>query len=573
MRTKDRTVGGGGVEGDELAPLPEDGRSPLIEAGVLLAAELSLPVLLRRLVEIAVQITRARYGALGVMGPQGEISEFITVGLSAEERAAIGPIPSGRGILGALIHEPQPLRLTRIQDDPRSVGFPPHHPPMTTFLGAPVRARGQVFGNLYLTDKEGGQTFDAADQAAAVTLATQAGVAIANAEIYRELQQRERWLGALHEITAALLAGEPQPGVLATIVRSARNMIGADLAAIALPVDVGSTALRIVAADGIGSDRLLSAPGRPSGTASHSVLSTGRPLLARLASVDFQAHLVSDAVPVGVLMVVPLLLRERVNGTIVLTRSASDADFNSNDLSLLETFASQAALTLDHDRFEAQSRALAVIEERHRIARELHDEPIQALIYLARRLEAMSVESSTAVTASTKLEETRELAVAVVDGLRQLTEGLRSEILNIEGLAAALQDLVRRFTLRTGIPARFSIRGTPARWDPELERNLFRLAQEALSNIERHAEARRVRLDLFVRAGGLTIRVADDGVGFVTSGQGAISPGLGTIGMQERVALYGGRLLIRSRPGRGTVLLATVLATQGPDRGGNHPWA
>jgi signal transduction histidine kinase len=443
---------------------------------------------------------------------------------------------------------------------------------MTTFLGAPVRARGKVFGNLYLTEKEGGQTFDAADQDAAVTLATQAGVAIANAQIYRELKQRERWLGALHEITAALLAGAPQPVVLTTIVRSARKMIGADLAAIALPVEVGSTALRIVAADGIGSDRLLSAPGRPSGTASHSVLSTGRPLLARLESVDFQSHLVSDAVPVGVLMVVPLLLRERVNGTIILTRSASDADFNSNDLSLLESFASQAALTLDYDRFQAQARALAVIEERHRIARDLHDEPVQALIYLAQRLEALAVESSTAATFPTKLKDTRELAVAVVDGLRQLTEGLRSEILDIDGLAAALKDLARRFTLRTDIPARFAIRGTPARWDPELERNLFRLAQEALSNIERHAEARKVRLDLFLRPGGLTLRVADDGVGFVTSGQGAISPGLGTIGMQERAALHGGRLLIRSRPGRGTVLLATVPVTQGPDGGGNHPW-
>jgi signal transduction histidine kinase len=539
-------------------PPPEDLQSALIEAGVLIAAELSLPVLLRRLVEIAVRLTHARYGALGVTGPHGGIVEFVTVGISDEERAAIGAIPSGRGLLGALIHAPHPLRLARLQDDPRSVGFPPNHPPMNSFLGAPVRAGGQVFGNLYLTEKADGSPFDAADEAAIVTLATQAGVAIANAQTYRELRQREQWLGALHEITDALLAGEPQQGLLTTIVRSAREMSNADLAAIALPLDDGSTTLRIVAADGVGSDRLLTAPGRPSGTASHSVLSTGRPLLARAKSVDFHAHLVSDAVPVGVLMVVPLLLRERVKGTIILTRAAPDAEFSSEDLSQLESLASQATLALDYARVQAQSRRLAVIEERHRIARDLHDEPVQALIYLARRLESIAVEPSLGGAAAAKLEETRELAVAVVDGLGQLTEGLRSEILEREGLPAALEELARRFGSRAQIRVEVVIRGEPGRWAPELERSLLRLAQEALSNVERHAQAGSVRLDLTFRDKGLSLRVADDGIGFLASGQGATAPGLGIIGMRERVALMSGRLVIRSRTGRGTVVVATV---------------
>jgi signal transduction histidine kinase len=537
----------------------------LIEAGVLLAAELSLPTLLRQLVEIAVRITHAQYGAVGVAGPSGGIAEFITVGLDEQERAAIGAIPQGRGVLGALIHDPRPLRLVRLQDDPRSVGFPPHHPPMTSFLGAPVRARGHVFGNLYLTEKEGGAAFDLADEAAVVTLAAQAGVAIANAQLYRDLTQRERWLAALHEITEALLAGEPQPSLMAKIVRRARELAGADLAAIALPVDEGSLDLRVFAADGVGAENLLSAPPRSSGTASHLVLKTGRTQTFQAKSGNLDGSLMAAAgAPIGALLVVPLGVGGRVDGTISLTLSEPDAEFSPEALALLESFAGQASLALDYARIQAQSLRLAVVDERHRIARDLHDEPVQALIYLARRLEAMAGESSTVGPSAVNLEEMRGLAVAVVDGLRQLTEGLRSEVLDRQGLPAALEDLVERFRERTGVVAKFSNRGASGRWNPDLERNFLRVAQEALSNVERHAQAERVDVYLVSRPGGLTLRVSDDGAGFIVGGEGAVSPGLGTIGMRERVALQGGRLLIRPRPGRGTMLVATVPTTRPP---------
>ncbi|MGH7643218.1 MAG: sensor histidine kinase [Candidatus Dormibacteria bacterium] len=549
---------GGRDESPGALPI-NDFRAALIDAGVLLAAELSLPILLRRLVEIAVQITGAQYGALGVTGPGGRIVEFITVGLDEWERAAIGPIPSGRGILGALIHDPRPLRLVRLQDDPRSVGFPPHHPPMTSFLGAPVRAKGHVFGNLYLTEKVGGLPFDEADESAVETLAVQAGVAIANAETYRDLRQRERWLAALHEITTALLAGERQQVLMTTIIKSARELGGADVAAIAVPVGDGSTKLKVVAAFGFGAEQLLAAPARSSGTASHLVLSTGSSQTLRAGSPGLDASLMTSAgVPLSALMVVPMVIGGRAIGTISLTLSEPDAEFTPEALSLLESFAGQASLSLDYVRVQERSRRLAVVEERNRIARDLHDEPVQALIHLARRLEGMAAESSAARTPAAELNETRELAVAVGEGLRQLTEGLRSEILDVEGLPAALQDLARRFDARADIPVKFALKGPPTRWDPELEHNLFRVAQEALNNIERHARARHVQLELIVRQGGVTLRVIDDGVGFITSGAGAAAPGLGTLGMRERVALQRGLLQIRSWPGRGTVLRATV---------------
>ncbi|MGA8206705.1 MAG: GAF domain-containing protein [Candidatus Dormiibacterota bacterium] len=553
------------------SPPPQGTLRGLLEAGVLLASELSLPVLLRRLVQIAMQITEARYGALGVIGADGTIVEFINLGLSEEERLAIGPLPTGRGILGALIRDQKPLRLARLQDDPRSVGFPVHHPPMTTFLGAPVRARDKVFGNLYLTEKQSDTSFTAADEAAVVTLATQAGVAIANAQLYRELERRDDWLGALHEITTDLLAGDSQEGLLTAIVRSARELIHADLAAIALPVEPGSSTLRVVAADGIGSAALLMGSAKVSGTASHSVLNSGSPLILRPRSGDLYASFVADAgLPVGVRMVVPLRGREAILGTIILSSSEDDPAYDADALMLLESFASQATLAIEYLRAQEQVRQLAVAEERRRIARDLHDEPVQALIYLSRRLESMAMEPNVQAPAAKQLEQTRELAVAVADGLRQLTEGLRSEILDQEGLPAALHDLGRRFMSKTGVEVEVTIRGPVRRWAPELERSFLRVAQEALSNVERHAVANRLRLDLIVRSGRLKLRIADDGVGFEVRGVHQVAPGLGTIGMRERLQLTGGCLRIWSRPGRGTVVVATSPEEPLIESSGNH---
>jgi GAF domain-containing protein len=186
----------------------------LLETGLVLAAELSLPAALQRIVERAAELTGARYGALGVLGRDGTISEFITTGVTGEQRAAIGHIPVGRGILGVLIDDARPLRLHDITEDPRSVGFPPNHPPMRTFLGAPVTARGQVYGNLYLTEKQGGADFDADDEWALILLAAQAGVAIENAHLYEEAHDRARRLEAIRAVTTAILAGSDTAALL-----------------------------------------------------------------------------------------------------------------------------------------------------------------------------------------------------------------------------------------------------------------------------------------------------------------------------------------------------------------------
>lgn len=552
--------GDGGGKGLGLSP--DGDRTVLVEAGVLLASELSLPALLRRLVELAVRITGARYGALGVLGPEGRIVEFITVGLSDEQRAAIGPIPQGRGILGALIHDPQPLRLAHLREDPRSVGFPPNHPPMTTFLGAPVQARGKVFGNLYLTEKVGKRSFTSADEAAVLTLAAQAGVAVANAETYRELKDQERWLRGLHEITAAQLAGLPREVLWEATVRTARELSGADIAAVVLADDGEPSRLRVVAADGPDGERLRGCVLSAQRTAPPHGSPTNRPLLIS-ASQDapLRAWFREAGVATAALMVVPLIIQDRSEGTILIGRASSDIEFTLKDLSRLESFAGQAALALAYSRAQAELRRLAVRDERNRIARDLHDEPVQALIYLARRLEGLASEPLVPGPAALQVQETRHLALAVVEGLRQLTEGLRSETLEHEGLAPALQELGRQFTARNEVPVQFRYRGEMRRWSADVERAVLRVAQEALSNVERHAQAQRVWLDLTARASTVSLRIADDGVGFAWPLPGD-RKGLGLLGMSERVRLLGGGLWIRSRLGRGSLIVARVpLAT------------
>jgi GAF domain-containing protein len=225
----------------------------LLEAGLVLASELSLPSVLQRIVDLATELTGARYGALGVLGPGGRITEFITAGLDPAERERIGPLPHGRGILGALIQDARPLRLARIADDPRSVGFPPNHPPMGSFLGAPVMAMGRVFGNVYLTEKRDSREFTREDEDALVVLATQAGSAIANATLFQESRHRELWLQALHGITEAILAGQPDEDVLALVCRQARELAGADLATVVSETERPGV-LTVVAADGSRAD-------------------------------------------------------------------------------------------------------------------------------------------------------------------------------------------------------------------------------------------------------------------------------------------------------------------------------
>ena len=281
----------------------------LLEMGLTLAAERSLPAALQRIVDLAAELTGAHYGALGVLGRDGTISEFITTGVTAEQRAAIGHIPVGRGILGVLIDDARPLRLHDIAEDPRSVGVPPNHPPMHSFLGVPVTARGRVYGNLYLTEKDSGEDFDADDERALILLAAQAGVAIENAQLYEETRARAERLEAIRAITAAILAGTDTEELLALVVRHARALAGADLATLALPA--GSGRLTVEAADGLLAEQLQGTVFPAEGSVTGEVIRTGEAVVLADASADERVVQPIVRARVGPAVFIPLAVRGR----------------------------------------------------------------------------------------------------------------------------------------------------------------------------------------------------------------------------------------------------------------------
>lgn len=535
-----------------------DRASLLLEAGVLLASDLSPQLVLRRLVELAARLTSARYSAFGVLGPDGRLADFVTHGVDPGTAARIGDLPTGRGILGLLIQRPEPLRLARIQDHPASFGFPPGHPAMTTFLGVPVRARGQVVGNLYLTEKRGGATFDAEDEAAVTTLGALAGAMIANSRAYEELSQREIWLRALQQTTDAMLGGASVQGLLRAIVRAARELSRSEVACVILPDPDPPHLLRVAAVDGRRASVLEHLVLPEKGTASQAVIRSGRSRLVSAGSRNLD-WIEEAGIAVGPAMVLPLTVDEAVAGTLMIAGAPDRAQFVRADVILVESFASQAALAVDHVTLQDRLQRLAVAEERRRIARDIHDEPVQALIYLARRLERVALEPELAGPAAAQLGDIRNLAVAVSDGLRQLTEGLRSEALESRGLGAALRELGQRFQRRTAISVAVRVPESVERWPIEVEKGWLRIAQEALSNVERHSGASQVRIGVDLTPARLRLWVRDDGSGFATRAGRPLREGLGLLGMRERATLLGGTLRVRSSPGCGySLVVATI---------------
>ncbi|HLA93683.1 MAG TPA: GAF domain-containing protein, partial [Actinomycetota bacterium] len=330
-----------------------DRRDELISSGLALAAELDLGIVLQRIIDLAAELTEASYGALGVLGPDGAIREFVTSGIDPEQRKAIGHEPSGRGILGLLIKEPRPIRIARIAEHPASAGFPPHHPRMTSFLGAPVTARGQVFGNIYLTDKKGHQTFDEADEQALVVLAAQAGTAVENARLYEEARTRQRWLEAVREIGEAILSRAHPDEALQLVAEHAAELVGADLAIVSVPE--GPTHLRVAYADGMNAPRLLGMTFPIEGSISGEVVRTGTPAVVPNAAADERAYgpLVVEG-GFGPVVIVPLTAQGRAFGTLAAANRLGGPAFGEQQVGLLETFADQATVALEYARAQQE---------------------------------------------------------------------------------------------------------------------------------------------------------------------------------------------------------------------------
>ena len=531
----------------------------LVETGVAITSELSIDALLQRLVESASELTGARYAALGVIDRTGaELERFLTTGIDAETKAAIGDLPRGRGILGVLIREDEPLRLHNIGDDPRSVGFPPNHPPMKTFLGVPVHLRGVAYGNLYLTEKAGGEDFTDEDQELVELLASQAAVAIENARLYEAATTWSRQLESLNEVGNALATETDLDRLLDLVARRLRELLDARLVTVLLPG--GDDQLRFAAVAG---DRAELA----GATITRSTSKTGRVLERRQSEradsvlddpdVDHEAMRLLGARS-G--LWVPLLVRGRAIGVLAAhDKLGADVRFTDTDLRLAETFATRAALAVDLSQRIAQDALRRVVEaqelERRRLARELHDETGQALTSILLGLKALEErtgdEASRAAT-----QELRELVVSTLQDVRRLAVELRPTALDDFGLVAALERLTASFAEQTGISVDFETALADERLPEEVETALYRIVQESLTNVVKHARARRVSILLARKEGSVKAVVEDDGRGFDPAEQAG--DGFGLVGMSERLALLGGRLEVESDADAGTTIAAEV---------------
>jgi len=522
----------------------------LLEAGVSLASELSLPIVLQRIVDLAVEVTDARYGALGVLGEGGVLTEFITTGISEKQRKAIGSLPTGRGVLGLLIHDPKPLRLRNIAHHLQSVGFPANHPPMHSFLGAPVQAMGRVFGNIYLSEKRTAEEFSREDEETLLVLATQAGVAIANASLYEEIRTRERWLAALRDVTDKMFSGAPEQTLLDGIAEHARELAGADAATI---ITAGDTPGELIVAAAVGArvgqmrGQTLPAEGSISG----AVMQSGQAIDFEDVSLDSRAYQpIVRAGPYGPAYFGPLRDQNGVNGTLMVANLKGGARFDRSRIELVSSFADQASIAIQYRRAQAELGRLGLMEERERIAKELHDGIIQSLFAVGMGLQGTALMAGSPEMTK-RLEGAIEELDRVIRDLRNYIFGLRPGILADRQLDQALQVLADETRARSGIAIEVDVDAGLAASLSGRSTDIVQLTREALSNVVRHARAATATLSLSREGADALLTIDDNGIGF--GGDGG-SVGNGLRNMRERAASLHGSLEISRRDGRGTRL-------------------
>ncbi|MFF4603193.1 GAF domain-containing protein [Streptomyces sp. NPDC001339] len=523
----------------------------LLEAVLSVGRELDLEQVLRRVTETAVALVDAEYGALGVLGPDGRvIVHFLPVGMTEKQITAIGPYPSGHGILGELIRHPEPLRLSKISQHPSSYGFPAHHPPMHTFLGVPIRVRDQVFGNLYLTEKRGGAEFDAEDESVLSTLAVAAGMAIDNARLYEEARRRERWQRAGGAITASLLSGSPQSEVIGLIAGSAKDIADAELAVVALPMpDTSTLVVELALGEGAEAHRGLVLP------VEGSLIGAAFSAAAPLTSTDVRHDVRETAAPerfagLGPAVAVPIGTGAGVRGVLLLARASGGTGFTGVEAEQLTGFAGQAAVAMELADRRRDAEQIATLEDHDRIARDLHDLAIQRLFAMGMTLQSAAriIEhpdaSERVLRTVGQLDETIKIIRSTIFGLRlhehDEGHGLRTRVVQTAGEATAAlgfaPGLRMEGLLDTQVPR-------------EIADHVVAVLSEALTNIARHAEATRADVVLKTAGEDVVLTVSDDGVGIPPDSRRS-----GLSNLSERAEQLGGALELSCPLTGGTTL-------------------
>ena len=552
----------------------------LLRAGRTLVSELHPELVLRHLLEAARELTGARYAALGILDQERRgLERFLTVGIDDRTHAAIGELPRGRGVLGLLISEPQPLRLPEVGEHPRSYGFPSNHPPMSSFLGVPILIRGKAFGNLYLTDKQGATEFSEADESATIVLADWAAIAIDNARLYESAEGRRerleatvRRLEAMTEVARAIDGETNLDWILDTVVKRGRALVSADWLVILLR-DGNELVVAAVAGD-IDTERQgtrIPIEGSVAGSALRSMKAHRLTDLRRLKEAN--GNLVFfDA---DVELIVPMAFRGAAIGVLIAGEPLGDREeFGPEDEELLSAFAASAATAVGTARSVAEDRVRDIIasaeREKHRWAMELHDETLQGLGALRVTLSS-ALKSGSGDTLSRTVQEAVERIDAEIENLRGLISELRPVALDELGLKAAVEGLLERFEttqdlkVEQRVSLSFESGQTPDRLTPDVESTIYRVVQEALTNVAKHSDASNVSVGISESAGEIEVVIVDDGIGIRPD---AKAEGFGLVGMRERVDMVGGSLSVRSVPEDGTELHAMVPALHRTDGNG-----
>ncbi len=526
--------------------LPGKGRlRGLLRANAAVGAELSVRVVLRRIVEAARELVGARYAALGVIGRAGELEAFVHVGMDEELVARIGQLPRGGGILGLLINEPAPIRLAELGAHPSSVGFPAHHPPMRGFLGVPVRVRDQVFGNLYLTEPDGGQ-FSAEDEELVTALAATAGVAIENARLFTESEQSRLWLATAGQLTREVLsAAGPQP--TRVIAERALQTAGADVATLTRPIDHDHLIIDAAIGDGEHTGRIIAADD----TLAWRVIQSGKPVL--VPEPDDELAPVATRLRLGPLIGVPLVADEHVLGALCLARLADRPRFTETDLDMVAGYATQAALALELAAARADQQRLSRVEDYDRIARDLHDHVIHDLFALGIGLEGM-IGAVDRPQHAARLSSYVQLVDTTIRRIRSTVFELQPPLEAGASLQTRLLAVIGEQTDTLDYPTRIQLSGSlDVTVNEPLAEDLLAVTREALANCARHANATSIDVRVDLTEGQITLQVIDNGHGISNPTHCG-----GPTNMRRHAETHNGTLQLATPDGGGTHLIWTA---------------
>ncbi|MFZ0834858.1 MAG: GAF domain-containing sensor histidine kinase [Mycobacterium sp.] len=521
----------------------------LVEAMLVVTSGLELDDTLRTIVHTAIELVDAKYGALGVRGHGHELVEFIYEGIDEEARASIGRLPEGRGVLGVLIDDPQPIRLTDIVEHPDSVGFPPNHPPMHTFLGVPVCIRDEVYGNLYLTEKADGQPFTEDDEVLVLALAAAAGIAIDNARLYQQARARQSWIEATRDIATELLSGTEPAGVFSLIADQALQLSAATATFVAVPVDSELPAAdvdELLVVETAGDTEITASQTIPvADTVVGEVFTRRAP--RRLESTEIGLGGVDTNGPA---LVLPLRTTDTVGGVLVALRHKGEQQFDREQLDMLAAFADQAALAWQLATTQRHLRELDILSDRDRIARDLHDHVIQRLFAVGLSLQGTIPRA--------RSPEVQQRLSNCVDDLQAVIQEIRTAIFDLHGASAGVTRLRQRLDEAVSQFATSEVRttvqfvGPLSVVDAVLADHAEAVVREAVSNAVRHGEATSLHVSVVVED-NLRIEVVDNGIGMPEDVTGS-----GLTNLAVRARDVGGEFAVAANPGGGTVLRWTA---------------